>query len=266
MPVRSGIAQAADDERQARGGNRRVERHDGVDEAVEPQPPRRGAFGAGTVCLRRVDADAALAPAHAKQALVVHQLEHVRRRARGSAPVVGDRAVREVRVDLARMHRAALAHELEDRPGALVGGGRRDRRARMHQRLHAPGHEAVVDEEILFDRQRLVARLEVAGAVALDARPQRQVLGAGRGSDGIGLHEAQPIERAFERRRRKQAAADGEAPQILECAHHAKTLLSSDEGHGTGCRELGRSLARRSQWRRRRCPADFQIRRRARHD
>ena len=160
----------------------------------------------------------------------MHQLEHVRRRARGSAPVVGDRAVREVRVDLARMHRTALAHELEDRPGALVGGGRRHRRARMHQRLHRPCHEAVVDEEVLFDRQRLIPRLEVAGAVALDARPQRQVLGAGRGADGIGLHEAEPIERVFERGRRKQAAADGKAPQILQCAHQAKTLLSCHEG------------------------------------
>jgi hypothetical protein len=87
--------------------------------------------------------------------------------------------VREVRIDLARMHRTAVAHELEDRPGPLVGGGRRHRRARVHQRLHAPRHEAVVDEEILFNRQRLVARLEVARTIALDARPQRQVLRAG---------------------------------------------------------------------------------------
>jgi hypothetical protein len=35
MPVRRGIAQAADDGRQARCGNRRIDRHHGVDEVVE---------------------------------------------------------------------------------------------------------------------------------------------------------------------------------------------------------------------------------------
>ena len=66
------------------------------------------------------------------------------------------------------------------------------------------------------------------------------------------------IERVFERRRRKQAAADGEASQILQCAHHAKTLLSCHEGYRARRRGLLHcSLARRSRRRRRRAQPTF---------
>ena len=57
-------------------------------------------------------------------------------------------------------------------------------------------HEAVVDEHVLFDLERRIVPLEVAGTVILDAVPQSQVLRTRRGSDRIGLHEAKGVERA----------------------------------------------------------------------
>ena len=61
----------------------------------------------------------------------------------------------------------------------------------MHQRVHFARHEAVVDEEVLLDRQLRIAALEVTGTVVDDAMAQRQVLRACRRADGIGLHEAE---------------------------------------------------------------------------
>ena len=67
--------------------------------------------------------------------------------------------------------------------------------ARMHQRQVLPRQEAVVDEAVLLDREPGVAALEVAGAIAGDAMAQRQVLGARRRADRVGLDEAQLFDR-----------------------------------------------------------------------
>ena len=58
-------------------------------------------------------------------------------------------------------------------------------------------HEAVVDEDVLLDAERGVAPLEIAGAVAVDAMAQRQVLRARRRADRVGLHEAERVDRAL---------------------------------------------------------------------
>ena len=77
----------------------------------------------------------------------------------------------------------------------------------MHQGEHGARHEAVVDEHVLLDAERRVAALEVAGTVALDAVAQRQILRARRRADRVGLHEAQPVDGAFQRRQREETAA-----------------------------------------------------------
>jgi len=77
--------------------------------------------------------------------------------------------------------------DLEHRLRALLAHARV---ARVHQGVHAAGHEAVVDEEVLFDAELRVAAFEVAGAVVLDAMAQYQILSASRRADRIGLHEA----------------------------------------------------------------------------
>jgi hypothetical protein len=59
--------------------------------------------------------------------------------------------------------------------------------------------------------QALVEALEITSAIARDTMTQREVLGTRGGADGIGLHEAECIECALQRRRRKQASRHGEA-------------------------------------------------------
>ncbi|SRR5260370_30228881 len=136
-------------------------------------------------------------------------------------------------IDLARMHGAALAHELQQQLGLLPASSRPGRgrigrdaaiRARMHQRLQRPRQEAVVEKEVLLESQFHIASLEVASAVAPDAMPQRQVLSARRRADRIGLNEAQPVEGAFQSGGREEAAGDGKAPKVIE--GHQERLLA----------------------------------------
>jgi hypothetical protein len=63
----------------------------------------------------------------------------------------------------------------------------------VHQLVRVARQEAVVDEVVLFQRHPRVPALQVAGAVVAHALAQRQVLGACRRTDRVGLHEAQPL-------------------------------------------------------------------------
>ncbi len=148
----------------------------------------------------------------------MHAVEHVRRGVRRAAPIIDDAAVREMRVDVARMHLAALAHELEHGLRALHARGAPARAggARVHQRMVRAWQEAVVDERVFFDVERRVLRLEIACAVAGDAMPERQVLRARRRADRIGLHESEPLDRAAQVARREQRTGDGVAAKIVE--------------------------------------------------
>src|SRR5262249_23215378 len=92
-----------------------------------------------------IDPDTALAPRHPEEPAIVHDIEELRGGARRAAPVVLDRPVVEMRVDLARVHGTALAHELQQLEGASAPGGAPGTaalsRARMHQRLERPRDE-----------------------------------------------------------------------------------------------------------------------------
>ena len=179
--------------------------------------------------VRGVDADAGFAAHYAQHSLVVHGVEQMRGGVRGASPIIGDAAVGKVVIDFAGMDVAAFAHELEQqlrplapRRGpahtalcgiATIGTG-------MHERLQLAGYEAVIDEEIFFDTELRVAAFQIAGTIIFDAMPQDQVLRAGWGADGIGLHEAEFFERTFERDRREQAARDGKSAQVVEGDRH----------------------------------------------
>ena len=82
--------------------------------------------------------------------------------------------------------------------------------------MHTPRQESVVDEEVLFDGERVVVALEVAGTIAGDAMPQRQILGPCRRADRIGLNEPEPIDSGPERDRLKQTSGDGIPPQCRD--------------------------------------------------
>ncbi len=120
----------------------------------------------------------------------------------------------ELRVDLARVHRAARPHEVEDRLFTLAAAT--CQAARVHEPGHFARHETVVDEDILFDAERVVEAFEVAGAISGDAVPQSQVLRAGGRANRVGLHEAERVQGARKRGRRKETAGDGEATEVGE--------------------------------------------------
>ena len=156
--------------------------------------------GPGACSCDRVDADAALPPRHAQEAAVVHGLEQVCRGGRRAAPVVRDPAVGEVRIHVARVHvrRARARTPAAPAPSCRRPVGQCAMPARGCISANtAARHEAVVDEGVFLDAERRVAAFEVAGAVALDAVAQRQVLRARRGADRVGLHEAERVDGAF---------------------------------------------------------------------
>ena len=126
--------------------------------------------------------------------------------------------MREALVHLAWMHRAARPDKVQkgaDAPPTRRGPWR-GTSARVHQDLHGARDEAVIHDDILVDVETAISTLEIAGAVAVHAMTQREVLRARRCPDGVGLHEAQCVERALERGRRKEAASNCRAPQGIE--------------------------------------------------
>jgi hypothetical protein len=229
VPLRRGITQPGDQTGQAGGRQRRVFLHDHIDERIEPGAPRGGIERAVVVFVRGIQANATIAPRHPQQAAVVHAIEQVRGRVRRAAPGVDGAAVREVRVDLARVHRAALAHESEQvsRLALLHHAPRPGAGAWVHQRLVLRRHETVVDEEVFFDAEACIAPLQVAGAVAFHAVAQCQVLRARRSADRVGLHEAELVHRALQRGRGEEAAGDGEAAQLVQCDRHVRMMPNS---------------------------------------
>ena len=138
--LRRAVAQAAHEPMQARKRQRRILADGDVGQRVEPRAPLRrigrrdrllaNARRARMPFSRRVTR---------KQAAVMHAIEQVRRGVGRAAPVVAHDAVREVRVDVARMHFAALADECEHRRARARRDGLqpRARDARMHQRVDA---------------------------------------------------------------------------------------------------------------------------------
>ena len=172
-----------------------------------------------------VNADTALAPHHPHHPAIVHGRKQMRGGVRLSAPVIPHRAVREMFVHFARMHRTARLHELQQQLRALFlfgrpfphpFGGNAGVETGMHQRLQGSRDEAVDDEEILLDAELHVAAFEIARAIAVDAMAQNQILSAGRSANGIGLHEAHFVESAFQRGGRKKTARHGESPDVVE--------------------------------------------------
>src|SRR5258708_4002904 len=183
--------------------------------------------------MRRIDANAALSPRDAQQAAVMHGVQQVRRGVRRAAPIVSNRAVSEMLICLARVHRTTFAYELQQElrplpafgwPGRTAFGWDAGIRARMQQRLYRARHEAVSEKEVLLYAKPRVAAFEIAGPVALYAMAQYQALSARQRPDRVCLHKAQPVEGVFQRGGREEAAGDGEAPQGIEGNRHCQVL------------------------------------------
>ena len=78
-------------------------------------------------------------------------------------------------------------------------------------------------KKVLFHREARVAALQVPRAVVPHAMPERQVLGAGGGPDGVRLDEAQRPHGGQQRGGREQGACDGVTPQVGEGDRHRYT-------------------------------------------
>src|SRR6267142_3276755 len=142
--------------------------------------------------------------------------------------------MREMFIDLARVHFTAFAYELKQElcllpvcrgPGLIVSGRDGGIRARMHQRPYRARHEAIGDEVVLLDVELRVAAFEVAGTVVLYAMAEYQVLRARGRADRIGLHKAQLVEGAVESGGLEEAVGDGKAPQVVEGDQHDLMLF-----------------------------------------
>ena len=121
MPLRDGPPQAAHDGRETLGWQRCVGSHGDVDHRVESRSLHLRIRWRRQVFVRGVDAYSTLPPSHAEQATVVHRFEEVSGGSRRAAPIVRDGSVREERVYFARMDRAALLYEGQQRLGAASG-------------------------------------------------------------------------------------------------------------------------------------------------
>src|SRR4029434_6643613 len=129
------------------------------------------------------------------------------RRVRRSAPIVFDRAMREITIYFARMHCTVCPHKLQQktRPFFAHGGprvrtfGRHTRvRTRMHQRLYRSCKKTVHDKEILFDTESWVEACEIAGPIILNAMTQYQVLSASGRTNWVSLNKAESVKGMFQ--------------------------------------------------------------------
>jgi hypothetical protein len=100
----------------------------------------------------------------------VQALQQMRADIQVAAPAL-DAAMVEMCLHVLGVGATMLAHECEHLLGAR-------RVPRMQQGQGLARQEPVVDEEGLFDRQTRVAALQLAGAIALDALREDQILRA----------------------------------------------------------------------------------------
>src|SRR5215468_10603951 len=105
----------------------------------------------------------------------------MRRRLRRTAPIVSDRAMREITIYFARMNCTTFPHKLQQKPRSFLarGGpwprafGRHTRvRTQMHQRLYRSREKTVRNKEIFFDTEPRVEAFEIAGTVIFNAMTQ----------------------------------------------------------------------------------------------
>ena len=174
-----------------------------------------------------------LPPYYPQHAAVMHGCQQMRRRVRRTAPIVFDRAVREIIIYFARMHCTAFPHKLQQKTGPFLARGGPSARAfrrhtrvrtRMHQRLYRSREKTVHDKEILFDAEPWVQAFEIAGMVILNAMTQYQVLGTSGRTDRVSLNKAESVESTFQCRGLEKTAGDGKAAQMIQRNHHDSNL------------------------------------------
>jgi hypothetical protein len=132
---------------------------------------------------------------------------------------------------------------------ARPGCSRSTRHVGVAARMQAVGmlarHHAVDVQEGLVERMVAVGALEVAGAVAVDAVAQDQVLRARGRADRVVLNEAQPRDRLGRRRGAPQRPRDRVTAQRSR-VHAALSPGGAGSGPGRGCTRDGNDRRARS--------------------
>ena len=225
IPLRHAATQVTDQLAQAGIRQGRVLVHDHVDQCVQACVDTGLVHGHG-VFAHGIGARAAGTPGHAQQAAIVHAIQQLGAGIGRTTKPVGGLAVGEVRIDFARMHGPAFGDEFAHRL-RLLPARRRPGLAcitRMHQCLVRARQEAVVDEEILFQRQARIAPLQLTGPVADHAMAQGQVLRTRRGADRVRLHETEFFYRTHQRGRLEQRTRNGVTAQVVQGQWHAAMI------------------------------------------
>src|SRR5205807_3245790 len=148
-------------------------------------------------------------------------------------PVILDLTVREVFIDLARMHAAAVTHEIQQqlsplaprrRPGQSVLSWHAAIRPWMHKRLKFPRDESVIDEKVFLDAELRVSTFQVACAVVLHAMTQDEILSPGGCANRVGLRKLHPMPRPLQGGGGKQALRNEKPPQVVGRNGHQEIL------------------------------------------
>ena len=168
------------------------------DERTKPLGSRRRGVGQ-----RRgpVHSDSIFAPRNAKQSSPVQPLERVGCRFGITAPRVHDAALAKVRLQRSWMRLAQFHHRVEH---FLLERAKRRALSRMQQLPDPLREKSVGVQVVLFDVQRRVVPLEIARVISAHTMPEDEILRARRRSDGISLHETEPIDGLGKCRGRKQ--------------------------------------------------------------
>ena len=150
---------------------------------------------------RPVHSDPIFAPRNAKQSAPVQPLQRVGCRFRIAAPRVHDAALAKVRLQRSWMRLAQFHHRVEH---FFLERAKRRALSRMQQLPDRLREKSVGVQVVLFDVQRRIVPLEIARVVSANAMPEDEILRTRRRSDGIGLHETEPVDGFGKRRGRKQ--------------------------------------------------------------
>src|ERR1700733_10953351 len=238
LPLRRGVLQSAHKISQTRGWHWCIDLNDGIDKRINRCHASGFITRSWSVLVHRIQPNPRSASWNSQQAVIMHRVQQARSCVRRSSPIVLDRTVSEMTIDLLGMNHSALPHEFQHKLGALSPaetprntslschpGGE----SRMHQRLQLARYESVVDEEVFVDVEFGVAALQISRAIAFDAMTQDQVLRASRRANRIGLHESHMVKSTFQRGRRQQTTHDRKAPQVVEGDRHP-CMLSKSRG------------------------------------
>src|SRR5262249_3279711 len=128
-------------------------------------------------------------------------------------------------IDLPRVHFPALADESQKRlrffltlcwPRQNVIRRNVCIRGREHQSLNRSRSDTVVDEKVTRDGECCIAALEIVGSIVFGRRTQRQIVGAGRSVNGIGLNKTNSVQRSLKSSRGEKALRYPQPPQCIK--------------------------------------------------